>query len=148
LKAQEEAKKEAELEAKEEKAKRIAREKARAKQHEIRAQYKLARTYYKNKKYQEAIEEFEKVLALNPEHRRAHWYIARSQRKIVRAEERARIEAEKREEAEEHFRAGKSKYLLGDLEGAIDELRTTLKLDPVHQRAGQLLTIILQEEKK
>ncbi len=73
-------------------------------QKQIAAYYQRGEKYYRKGSYLEAIDEFKKTLALNPEHMEAQKYLARSQerlRGIKEEEERKRAEERVREMAKE-----------------------------------------------
>ena len=150
-----EALKEKKIREEEEKAKRV-REEA------IESHYAQGKGYYKEGKLIEAIEEWNKVLALNPEHK-AGKRIVKAEKELERIIEERRIEREEaerarrrqeelaraRREAEEkkglikerkekiiaYYDQGKSHYWKGEFEKARSQFDKVLALAPEHRDA-------------
>jgi tetratricopeptide (TPR) repeat protein len=81
--------------------------------------YQLGTEYFRNRQYPESLRMFRKVETSY-----------KDQKDMV-----ARVESRLREEAESHYMAGLKRFLAEDLEGAVKEWETTLKLDPGHPKA-------------
>ena len=83
------------------------------------AYYQLGTEYFRNRQYLDSLRMFRKVETSY-----------KDQKNMV-----ARVESRLREEAERHYAAGLKRFLAEDLEGAVKEWETTLKLDPGHPKA-------------
>jgi len=83
------------------------------------AYYELGADYLRRQEYAEALRMFRKVDASY-----------KDQKEMV-----ARVQSRLREEAENHYAAGAKRFLAEDLEGAVKEWETTLKLDPTNLKA-------------
>ncbi len=83
------------------------------------AYYQLGSDSLRRQDYPEALRSLRKVEASY-----------RDQKELV-----ARVESRLREDAERHYAAGVRRFLAEDLEGAVKEWETTLKLDPTNLKA-------------
>jgi tetratricopeptide (TPR) repeat protein len=83
------------------------------------AYYQLGTDYLRKQEYPEALQMFRRVDASY-----------KDQKETI-----ARVESRLREEAERHYATGVKRFLAEDLEGAVREWETTLKLDPAHPKA-------------
>lgn len=83
------------------------------------AYYQLGTDYLRKQEYANSLRMFRRVDASY-----------RDQKDMV-----ARVESRLRREAERHYAAGLKRFLAEDLEGAVQEWETTLKLDPAHPKA-------------
>lgn len=135
-----------------------AEEEARAK--EISQYYDLGIKNYKERKFGLAIDQFKKVLALNPEHKGAKKYIGRAKAELeAQARRKAKVEAAKKARAkaqaiEKHYNIGRIYYKNGKLLEALEEFDKVLALAPEHRgaikyvgKAGAQLERIVQEKR-
>jgi tetratricopeptide (TPR) repeat protein len=83
------------------------------------AYYQLGTDYFRKQEYTDSLRMFRRVESSY-----------KDQKDMV-----ARVESRLRQEAERHYSAGLKRFLAEDLEGAVKEWETTLKLDPAHPKA-------------
>jgi tetratricopeptide (TPR) repeat protein len=83
------------------------------------AYYQLGTDYLRKEEYADSLRMFRRVEASY-----------KDQKDMV-----ARVESRLRQEADRHYTAGLKRFFAEDLEGAIKEWETTLKLDPAHSKA-------------
>jgi type IV pilus assembly protein PilQ len=133
-----------------------------ARQAAIRNYYALGKDYYKEREFIEAIVQWNKVLALDPEHEVAK-DIARAEEKLQeiieerklkeqeaqrvrerqeelaqersQAEEKRRLAVESQEKICSYYDQGKTYYWTGDLKRARMQFMKVLTLDPEHKKA-------------
>ena len=171
IKAKEEAlrAKEEELKTKEEKlkAKKMAAEMAAElefeRKQQARGHYTQGESYYRQRKYQEAITEFQKALELKPDYAKAIKYIERSNKKVQEAklkvkqeelkaqeqelraikiaEEKAlgEAEAKKQQQARGHYTQGESYFRQHKYQEAIAEFNKSLELKPDYTPATRYI---------
>jgi len=96
--------------------------------------FNVGKELYEGGQYKEAIEEFEKTVSLNPEHKKAKEYLARSKKKL-REEKRAEME----KQVAEHLRTGKRYYEEEQYLKAREEFEAVLALAPEHKGAQNYL---------
>jgi len=121
---------------------------------EIASHYGLGETYYKAEQYRDAMEEFKKILTIDPEHKGAAKYIERAQESLKRSEEERLLAEKKAKEKERerkisrHYNSGAEYYKEDDLIGASEEFKKILDLDPEHKGAKKYLACIRDKLRK
>jgi tetratricopeptide (TPR) repeat protein len=106
--------------------------------------YESAKKLYKNKKYKEAILEFENVLKLNPKHLYVKGYIEKCKKKISKrkkpvVKEAVVVKSRKLEKETETYESAKKLYKNEKYKEAIVEFEKVLKINPNDQYAGKYL---------
>jgi tetratricopeptide (TPR) repeat protein len=96
--------------------------------------------YYAEGKYNKAIEEWDEVLRIDPEHKGAREYIDKARDKIASANsrrEKERVTTRKPEEEkiEVYYKQGINYYLAGEFKEAIKQWEEVLKMEPAHKGA-------------
>lgn len=104
---------------------------------EIETNFRQGKKYYKEGKCDAAIERWEEVLRMNPDHKRAAKYIQKVKKKIQ--EER---------EDETQFRQGMSYYKEGKYEEAVERWEETLKINPEHKKADKYIEKAKEKNQK
>ncbi|MDI6641931.1 MAG: tetratricopeptide repeat protein, partial [Elusimicrobiota bacterium] len=87
---------------------------------------------YQKGEYQSAIEEFEKILRLKPDHSESLRLIEQCQQKI-------------KEASEEYYTSGLKYYVTGEIKKAIEQWEKCLRLNPKHEKAKKALDKASQE---
>ena len=119
------------------KERREAEEKRRLikeRKEKIIAYYDQGKSHYWKGEFEKGRTNFQKVLALNPEHKGAEKYLAKCQKKIERLKE-----GEAQRKIAGHYRKGEKYYRGGRYLEAIDEFKKTLALNPEHVEARKYL---------
>jgi len=114
---------------------------------EIGIHYHLAKNLYRGEKYGAAIEEFKKVLSLDPGHRGAISYLPKT--KVLL--EKKRIEAKRlglERKIAGHYKKGRALYGEGEYAQAISELKKAIGLDFGHREARQYLAKALEAQER
>ena len=88
-------------------------------------------------KYQEAENDFQRVLHLDPGHPQAASYLAMAEAEMQRSHDP--------KAAQMHYEAGLIDYASGKLEDAVREWRMTLRMDPEHEKAINALNKVQKE---
>jgi len=128
---------------KREEARRRVQEMAQAKELEVKRHFTLGKSYYTEGRYEKAIREFEKALALNPKHTLATEHLAKIQEALKKREEgrlRTRREARAKEiEIERLLISGKGYCKRGKYQKAIKEFKKVLVINPEHSQAKRYI---------
>ena len=88
-------------------------------------------------KYQEAENDFRRVLHLDPDHPQAASYLAMADAEMKRSHDP--------KAAQMHYEAGLIDYASGKLEDAMREWRLTIRMDPQHEKAVNALNKVQKE---
>jgi len=96
--------------------------------------------YYAEGKFKKAIEEWDEVLGIDPEHKGAKEYIDKARDKIAsansrREKERLTIRKPEEEKIEVYYKQGINYYLAGEFKEAIKQWQEVLKIEPSHKGA-------------
>ncbi|MCK5534649.1 PorV/PorQ family protein [bacterium] len=110
------------------------------KEEEGKTIYKAGLRLYKKKRYDQAREEFQKVLFLNSRHQKARYYIYIINKKI-----KEKGEEQQRREIRAGYLKAMEMHKEGELKGAIKELKKVLKLDSRHKKAKDFLVKVRAE---
>ncbi len=130
----ERAKKRQEELAKERRGAEEKRRLTKERKEKIIAYYDQGKSHYWKGEFEKGRANFQKVLALDPEHKGAERYLTKCQKKIERLKEG---EAQKKIEA--YYQRGEKYYREGSYLEAIDEFKKTLSLNPEHVGAQKYL---------
>jgi len=121
---------------------------------EIKRHYSQAKAYYRANEFAKAIEEFERVLFLYPEHEKSKKYIAKAKARLKDIEVAKRIADQKRAQrireaqVDLHYNRGKRFYEVGKLEEAKREFEEVLRINPKLNRASEYIKKIELEAKR
>jgi len=164
--------KEAELKARQEAEERARKEAQAKKQKQAREHYLRGESLYRQKSYEQAIAEFQKVLELNPNYTKALGYIERAKKRIKETKERelkakeaelkARQEAEVEKKADQtsqleaarrlkerklayHYNLGLSYDRSGQYKKAVSEYKKALEVAPDDADTHYNLAIIYDD---
>jgi len=96
--------------------------------------------YYAEGKFKKAIEEWDEVLRIDPEHKGAKEYIDKARDKIAGAtsgkqEKRDTAKRPEEEKIEVYYKQGINYYLAGEFKEAISQWQEVLKIEPSHKGA-------------
>jgi|GEM_PF-724887 len=117
-------------------------------------------SHYQEKKYKQAEKIFSELLKLDPENQQAKEYLEKCELELEKIR-KAKIVQPKEEkivpppppppdpvQVEKHYQQGLIYYASGQLESAMKEFETVLKLDPKHEKAQQALEKVKKELKQ
>ena len=96
--------------------------------------YETGITLFRQARYPEALEYFEKALRLRPEDAKASEWLEK-------------IRAEQKEKAQKHYTQGSVRYAEGKVDEAMEEWREALKIDPRHTPTLKALNKLSSGEK-
>ncbi|MCG2677838.1 AMIN domain-containing protein, partial [bacterium] len=101
----------------------------------IIAHYDQGKSHYGKGEFEKALTNFQKVLALDPEHKGTEKYLAKCQKEIEKLKGK-----EARRKIADYFQKGEKFYREDKYLEAIDEFKKTLALNPEHVEARKYLT--------
>ena len=108
----------------------------------MKKHFTSATELYAQEKYEAAVKEWRKVLAIDPAHRLSLAKIAQAEGRIAELKEQDKLKKMK-----EHFSKATSYYIKGEYSRAISEWQKVLALDPTHELSRQKI-IQAQEQLK
>ena len=119
-------------------------EEAKRRREIIEKHYFRGIDYYAEGKFKKAIEEWDEVLRIDPEHKGAKEYIDKARDKIASANSRREKEKlttrrPEEEKIEVYYKQGINYYLAGKFKEAISQWEEVLKMEPAHKGAREYM---------
>lgn len=109
----------------------------------MKKHYTRAVTYYKKRRWGEAVTELEEVLKLEPKHKQSKALMNRIEEKIWLT-----VQEDRKKNMDEYYNAGLAYFEKGEYGKAIAEFEKVLKLEPIHLQAQRLIKEAMEKAKK